>query len=218
MACCTFLSWALDTTILQYNGVLLNIYATHGLHTPRGQLWCYWGRNHLNYTMWRVAGCTDTAFQVVKLSDFTSFANTELIIWEKVKEVLLCFASSLSSTNLLCLMQYEVVFISLGSNNHRRFCVNVQGSPRAPSRGALHTEASTFAELTNIVLLLDGLALPLHPVKPKQVAVRAKNFAKHGRQGLDWCPVQDIYRKFGLRGHYACSTIGTYHCLLEAKH
>ena len=37
------------------NGIVLNIYAGHGVHPPRGHLCCYWGRNHLDHLRWRVA-------------------------------------------------------------------------------------------------------------------------------------------------------------------
>ena len=106
------------------------------------------------------ASCTCTSFQVLKLLHFTSFEDTELIPWDKAKETLLLLASTPPPpTARICfLMEYEGFLICVGSGNDRWFYVDVQGSPRAPSGGALYTEFSTLADLVDDVLLPDGLA------------------------------------------------------------
>ena len=55
------------------------------------------------------ASCTGTSFQVLKLLDFTSFADTELIPWDKAKETLLrVTTTSPPPTARICfLMEYE---------------------------------------------------------------------------------------------------------------
>ena len=55
-------------------------------------------------------------------------------------------------------MKYEGFLIGVASRNDQWFYVDVQGSPWAPSGGALCTEFSTLVELVDVVLLPDGLA------------------------------------------------------------
>ena len=45
-----------------------------------------------------------------------------------------------------------------GTRIDRWFYVNVQGSPQAPSDGALYTKFSIVVDLADVVLLPDGLA------------------------------------------------------------
>ena len=44
------------------------------------------------------ASCAGTSFQVLKLWDFTSFEDTELISWDKAKETLLCMGTANNAT------------------------------------------------------------------------------------------------------------------------
>ena len=106
------------------------------------------------------ASCTCTSFQVLKLLQFISFEDTELIPWDKAKETLLRLATTPPPpTARICfLMEYGGFLIDVGSRNDRWFYVDVQGSPRAPSGGALYTKFSTLADLVDVVLLPDGLA------------------------------------------------------------
>ena len=150
------------------------------------------------------ASCTGTSFQVLKLLDFTSFEDTELIPWDKAKETLLRLATTPPpSTARICfLMEYEGFLIGVGSRNDRWFYVDVQGSPRAPSAGALYTEFSTLADLVEVVLLPDGLARTATSPNEAQacriwtVTVRAKILPGTVAKGtLGRCNVQDIRRK-----------------------
>ena len=150
------------------------------------------------------ASCTGTSFRVLKLLDFTSFEDTESIPWDKAKETLLRLATTPPpSTARICfLMEYEGFLIGAGSRNDRWFYIDVQGSPQAPSAGALYTEFSTPADFVEVVLLPDGLAPTATSPNEAQscriwtVTVRAKilpgTVAKHT---LGRCTVQDFRRK-----------------------
>ena len=76
--------------------------------------------------------CSGTAFQVLKLLDFTSFEDKDRIPWDKVKETLLRLATTPTPpTACICfLLKYHGVLIRLGSRNNRWFYVDVQGPPR----------------------------------------------------------------------------------------
>ena len=150
------------------------------------------------------AGCTGTPFQVLKLLDFTSLEDTELIALDKAKETLLRLETTPPplTTHICFLMGYESFLIGVGSGNDRWFYVDVQGSPRAPSGGALYTEFSTLAELVDIVLLPDGLARTATSPNEAQacriwtLTIRAKNLLGTPARGiLGRCLVQDIHRK-----------------------
>ena len=67
------------------------------------------------------ASCTGTAFQVLKLLDFTSFADMELIAWDEVKEVLLRLATTPPPpiARICILLEYEGFLIGVGSKNDR---------------------------------------------------------------------------------------------------
>ena len=56
-----------------------------------------------------LASCIGTSFQVLKLLDFTSFKDMDLITWDKVKKTLLCLATNPPPpTACICfLMEYE---------------------------------------------------------------------------------------------------------------
>ena len=62
------------------------------------------------------ASCTGTSFQVLKLLDFTSFEDTELIPWDTAKETLLRLATTPPPpTARICfLMEYEGFLIGVG--------------------------------------------------------------------------------------------------------
>ena len=150
------------------------------------------------------ASCTCTSFQVLKLLHFTSFEDTELIPWDKAKETLLRLATTPPPpTARICfLMEYEGFLICVGSKNDQWFYVDVQGSPRAPSGGALYTEFSTLADLVDVVLLPNGLARTATSPNEAQacriwtVTVRAKILPGTVAKGtLGRCTVQDIRRK-----------------------
>ena len=99
------------------------------------------------------ASCTCTSFQIPMLLHFISFEDTEWIPWDKAKETLLRLATTPPPpTARICfLMEYEGFLIGVGSRVDRWFYVDVQGSPWAPSGGAL--ELSTLADLVDVVLL-----------------------------------------------------------------
>ena len=106
------------------------------------------------------AKCSGTSFQILKLLDFTSFEDTEWIPWDKAKETLLRLATTPPPpTARICfLMEYEGFLIGVGRGNDRWFYVDVQGSPWAPSGGALYTSFSTLEDLVDVVLLPHDLA------------------------------------------------------------
>ena len=109
-----------------------------------------------------------------------------------------------SPTARICfLLEYEGFSIGVGSRNDRWLNVDVQGSPQAPSGGALYTEFSTLAELANNVPLLDGLAWTATSAVEVQacrmwiVMIKAKILPGMVAKGtLDRCTVQGISRKF----------------------
>ena len=150
------------------------------------------------------ASCTGASFQVPKLLDFTSFEDTELIPWDKAKETLLRLTNTPPPpiARICFLMEYEGFLIGVGSRIEPWFYVDVQGSPRAPSGGALYTEFSTLADLVNVVLLPDGLARTATSPNEAQACriwtatVRAKILPGTVAKGtLGRCTVQDICRK-----------------------
>ena len=144
------------------------------------------------------ASCTSTSFQVLKLLDFTSFEDTELIPWDKAKET----TPPPPTAHICFLMEYEGFLIGVGRKNDRWFYVDVQGSPQAPRGGALYSEFSTLAELVDIVLLPDGLARTATSPNEAQayriwtVTIRAKILPGTVAKGtLGRCTVLDIRRK-----------------------
>ena len=77
------------------------------------------------------ARCTRMAFQVLKLLNFTSFEDTEVIPWDKIKETLLRSATAPPPlTSRICfLLEYKGLLTGVGSRNDHWFYVDVQGSP-----------------------------------------------------------------------------------------
>ena len=137
-----------------------------------------------------VTGCV---LVVLKLLDFTSFEDTELIPWDEAKEPLLRLATTPPPpTARICfLMEYAGFLIGVGSKNDRWFYVDVQGSPRAPSGGALYTEFSTLLELVDVVLLPEGLARqPRLTVEFFLLFSHLRNFFPHKQN--QWSPVEAL--------------------------
>ena len=116
------------------------------------------------------ASCTGTSFQVLKLLDFTSFEDTELIPGDKAKETLLRLATTPPPpTARICfLMEYEG-FLIVGARVTDGFMLMHKDPPGL--QVVVHSVPS-FPLLRNSSTLCYFLVvwrgLPLHPMKPKR--------------------------------------------------
>ena len=113
------------------------------------------------------AGCTGIAFQVLKLLDFTSFEDTRLIPWCKVKEILLRLATTPPPpTARICfLLDYEGFLIGVGSMKDRWFMLLLRGPPGLQEVG-IPSFPLLLSSLTLCCFPMVWHGLPLHPLKP----------------------------------------------------